>query len=259
MTITRTRANVLPATTGSDNGDFRIKRAILAFALLAAACASANPPLPDLPLTPPGKAANFDEAIAAFEASDKAAAPPTCTTLFVGSSSIRFWRSLAEDFPTRAVINRGFGGSTVWEVNHYFSRIVAPYRPREIVFYAGENDLNAGRTPDDAFADFVAFMRLKEQTLGTTPVWFISAKPSKLRLGQMAQQTAFNDKVRALADARDDLAYIDIVPAMHKADGSLKDIFVEDDLHMTPEGYALWTPIVNDALDAGQPARAPGC
>ena len=64
---------------------------------------------------------------------------------------------------------------------------------------------------------------------------------------------------KALADARDDLAYIDIVPAMLKPDGTPKDIFVEDNLHMTPAGYALWTPIVDAALDAGQPAKAPGC
>ena len=65
--------------------------------------------------------------------------------------------------------------------------------------------------------------------------------------------------MKALADQRDDLAYIDIVPAMLKPDGSPKDIYVADNLHMTPGGYALWTPIVDAALDAGQSAKAPGC
>ena len=65
--------------------------------------------------------------------------------------------------------------------------------------------------------------------------------------------------MKALADQRGDLAYIDIVPGMLKADGTPKDIFVADDLHMTPEGYAIWTPIVDAALDAGQSAKAPGC
>jgi lysophospholipase L1-like esterase len=227
-------------------------------ALLLSACAT-HVALPDLALAPPGKAPAFDEAVAAFAETDRAAMPPTCATLFVGSSSIRFWRTLKEDFPDRTVINRGFGGSTVWEVDHYFDRVVAPYKPKEIVFYAGENDINAGRTPEEAYADFVQFMRLKEQKLGATPVWFISAKPSKLRRDQIPEQAAFNDKVKALADARDDLAYIDIVRVMMKADGTPKDIFVEDDLHMTPEGYALWTPVVDAALDAGQSAKAPGC
>ena len=229
------------------------------FALVLLSACATHAALPDLAQSPPGKTPAFDAAIAAFEEADRSAMPPGCATLFVGASSIRFWRSLKEDFPDRTVINRGFGGSTIWEVDHYFDRVVVPYRPKEIVFYAGENDLSAGRTPDEAYADFVQFMRLKEKALGATPVWFISAKPSKLRFDQLGKQSALNAKVRVLADMRDDLAYIDVVPAMRKPDGTPKDIFVEDNLHMTPEGYALWTPLVDAALDAGQSAKAPGC
>ena len=237
-----------------------MKRLVAAFALLAAsACATTNAGLPDVAQTPPPRVAGFADAIAAFETADKAAPPTKCATLFVGSSSIRFWRTLAEDFPGRTVINRGFGGSTVWEVDHYFDRIVATYRPKEIVFYAGDNDINAGRTPDAVYADFIHFMRLKEKALGATPVWFIAAKPSKSRIEQLGRQAELNVKVKALADARDDLTFIDVVPAMMKPDGTPKDIFVADNLHMTPEGYALWTPLVNAALNTGQPAKAPGC
>jgi lysophospholipase L1-like esterase len=221
------------------------------------ACTIAPEPLPVQ--TPPPSAARFDEAIAAFEAADKTAMPPKCATLFVGSSSIRFWRTLEDDFPDRIVINRGFGGSTVWEVDHYFDRVVTPYRPKEIVFYAGENDIDAGRTPEAVYADFAAFMALKEKALGRTPVWFIAVKPSKSRVEQMGRQAELNAKVKALADRRDDLAFIDVVPVMLKPDGTPKDIFLADNLHLTPEGYALWTPLVDDALDAGQEAKAPYC
>ena len=236
-----------------------MKRLLASLALLASACATTTP-LPDLAQTPTATAPRFDDAIAAFEAADKQAPPPKCATLFVGASSIRFWKSLKEDFPDRTVINRGFGGSTVWEVDHYFDRVVKPYHPKEIVFYAGENDLWIDkRTPDQIYADFVQFMRLKEKSLGATPVWYISAKPSKQRFEQLSLQADLNAKVKALADQRDDLAFIDVVPAMLKSDGTPKDIYVADNLHMTPEGYAIWTPIVDAALDAGHPAKAPGC
>jgi len=201
----------------------------------------------------------FEPEIAAFESADRIAAPKRCATLFVGSSSIRFWSSLSEDFPNRSVINRGFGGSTIAEVADYFDRIVAPYTPSAIVFYAGENDIAAGRSPEDAFADFERFMKRKDERLGTTPVWFISAKPSKLRLSQIGRQSALNQRVEALARVREDLAYIDVASAMLRADGTPMDLFVADDLHMTPAGYAIWTPIVESALRAGQQARAPGC
>jgi lysophospholipase L1-like esterase len=236
-----------------------MKRLLASLAVLATSACATQAPLPDIAQTPPPKAPAFDAAIAAFEAEDRATPPPACAVLFVGSSSIRFWKSLKEDFPDRTVINRGFGGSSVWEVDAYFDRVVAPYHPKEIVFYAGENDISFGRTPQDAYADFVQFMRLKEHALGATPVWFVSAKPSKLRLAELPKQAAFNALVKSLADTRDDLAYIDVVTPMLKPDGSPKDIYVADNLHMTPEGYAIWTPIVNAALDAGQKAKAPGC
>lgn len=201
------------------------------------------------------------QAVAAFEKADKEATPPTCAYLFVGSSTVRFWSSLKEDFPKRTVINRGFGGSTIWEIDALFDRVVAPYHPKAIVFYAGDNDLamNPPRSPDQVYNDFAAFMAMKDNKLGKTPVWFISVKPSKLRWEMQAQMTEVNKKVKALADKRDDLAYIDIVPAMLKPDGTPKDIFRDDRLHMTPEGYKLWTPIVEKALAEGQKAKAPGC
>jgi lysophospholipase L1-like esterase len=205
------------------------------------------------------QAGRFDAEIAAFERADGLSAPPRCAMLFVGSSSIRLWKTLEQDFPARTVINRGFGGSTIAEAADYFDRIIRPYKPAGIVFYSGENDLAAGRAPEQAFADFERFMALKSEHLGATPVWFISSKPSKLRFAQIGEQRRLNGLVAGLADSRDDLAYIDVAGAMLKPDGSPKDLFVSDDLHMTAEGYAIWTPIVEAALKAGQSARAPGC
>lgn len=226
----------------------------LAFGLLVllAACATPDPPQ----AAAPGR---FDDAIAAFETQDAAARPAPCAVLFVGSSSIRFWSTLERDFPDRRVLNRGFGGSTIADVNQYFDRVVTPYRPSAIVFYAGENDLNAGRSPAEAAGDFETFMKLKRRALGGAPVWFISVKPSKARFTQLAQQTDLNRRIIAMADRRPDLAYIDVSAAMLRADGLPKDIFVADELHMNPDGYALWTPIVERALAAGQDSKAPGC
>ena len=94
---------------------------------------------------PPG--APFRDEILRFAQQDRESPPPHCALLFVGSSSIRLWSSLAEDMAPLPVINRGFGGSTISQSNLYLDRIVAPYHPRAIVFYAGENDLDAGQVP----------------------------------------------------------------------------------------------------------------
>ena len=187
--------------------------------------------------------------IEAFAAQDRAAPPKACTLVFTGSSSVRFWRTLSEDMAPIPVINRGFGGSQISDVNFYFDRLVGPYHPRAIFFYAGENDLHAGKAGAQVVADFERFMALKTAKLGATPVYFISLKPSKARWAQKVDQDAVNAKIRAMASARAHLDYVDVVPTMLLADGTPKDIFIADGLHMTPAGYALWTAVVRPVAE----------
>lgn len=219
----------------------------LALALVVAALSA---PAFAQPAAAPKGPERFAPEIAAFAAADREHMPPPCEILFTGSSSIRFWKSLAADMAPIPVINRGFGGSTIADVDYYFDKVVAPYRPRAIVFYAGENDLAAGEAPKDVAADFVRFMGLKDKALGAaTPVYFISLKPSKLRWAQREQQAQVNAEIRALAARRRDLHFVDVVPAMLD-DGKPKDIYVADGLHMTPQGYALWTGVVRPVVEA---------
>jgi lysophospholipase L1-like esterase len=230
----------------------RLARYVFAAVLAFAAPALAQPQ----PSTAPGPE-RFAPEIEAFAAADRAQPPKPCGVLFVGSSSIRFWKTLAADMAPYAVVNRGFGGSTIADVNYYFGQVVAPYRPRAIVFYAGENDLAAGKTPAAVAADFDRFMNLKTAALGPAPVYFITAKPSKLRFAQLDRQKALNDAVRAMAARRGDLQVIDVVGAMLQ-DGKPKDIYVADGLHMTPDGYAIWTRLVRPVVER-EANRAAAC
>jgi lysophospholipase L1-like esterase len=199
----------------------------------------------------------FAEEIDRFVAADKARPPAKCQVLFVGDSSIRLWTSLAEDMAPVAVINRGFGGSQIPHINRYFNTIVRPYAPRAIVFYAGENDLGVGKTPDAVYAHFKHFMALKTKRLGETPVFFISVNPSKALFDQLAVQRAFNAKVAGLAAERDDLAYIDVVTPMLEGGRPRNDIYIDDGLHLNAKGYAIWKQVVGDALRAGGVDRLP--
>jgi len=219
-------------------------------AFLASACAPVAPAA--LTSLPPVEtlAANapFRDEIVKFAEQDRESPPPSCPVLFVGSSSIRLWTSLAQDMAPLPVINRGFGGSKISEVNSYFDRIVTPYRPRAIVFYAGENNIDANEAPEAVAEQFRQFMALKRQRLGKTPVFYISAKPSKLRFNQFARQTELNNAVRSFVASSSDLTYIDVVAPM-LVNGQPRDIYVQDGLHMSPAGYAIWTGLVREALD----------
>jgi lysophospholipase L1-like esterase len=191
--------------------------------------------------------APFAAEIARFIEADRAAPPAPCQILFLGSSSIVLWKTLATDMAPLPVINRGFGGSQIPEVSYWFDKIVAPYHSRAIVFYAGENDIAEGKTPEQVAADFDAFMSRKTRALGKVPVYFISLKPSKLRFEQLERQSRVNEKIRRRARERADLRFIDIVPLMLE-NGRPKDLYMPDNLHMRPEGYALWTEAVRAAL-----------
>jgi GDSL-like Lipase/Acylhydrolase family len=199
----------------------------------------------------------FQAEIEQFVQADKVAPPAPCQVLFVGSSSIVEWTTLVRDMAPLPVINRGFGGAHIEHINYWFDKIVAPYRPRAIVFYAGENDLDAGESVRDVVADFAKFMERKTAVLGQIPVYFVSLKPSKLRFTEFARQNEVNKAIRQMSARRSDLQYIDVVAPMLEA-GKPKDLFLQDRLHMTADGYAIWTRLIRAALlfDAAADERA---
>lgn len=222
----------------------------------AAAQPAATPAPAPTPTPTPTGPQRFAAQIEAFGVADAAGTPMApCPVVLVGSSSARFWRTVSWDLAPLPVINRGFGGSQIPDVNYYFDQTVGRYHPRAILFYAGDNDINAGRTPAQVVADFERFLALKDARLPSgTPVYFIAVKPSKRRWSQMAAQTEVNEAIKALAARRGDLIYIDVVAPM-LLNGAPREIFVADGLHMTPAGYEIWTSAAKPVLTAG-PMRA---
>ena len=195
-------------------------------------------------------AAPFEKEILAFEAADKTNPPPTSATLFIGSSSIRLWTTLAEDFPKHRVINRGFGGSQIIDSVRYARRIVLPYKPRLVVLYAGGNDINAGKTPEQVAADYRAFVKTVHDALPATRIAYISIAPNPARWAQVDHVRAANALIEAHTRTDKRLAFINVFPKMLGEDGQpLPEIFSADRLHMNPKGYELWRGIVGSILD----------
>jgi lysophospholipase L1-like esterase len=183
----------------------------------------------------------FEAEIRAFEAADRANPPPLGGIVFIGSSSIRNWTSVAADFPGVPVLNRGFGGSTLADVVYYAGRILLPYRPRLVVLYAGDNDLAMGRTPERVVADYQAFIARVRSALPIARVVFVSIKPSPSRRTFIPRMREANERIRAII-ARDSLqAYVDVfTPMLDGAGQPRPELFMADSLHMTRAGYLLW-------------------
>ena len=191
----------------------------------------------------------WEEAIKAFEHSDKTNPPPTGAILFIGSSSIRFWKTLAQDFPGHQVINRGFGGSHIIDSVVYADRIVTPYRPKMILFYAGGNDINSGKTPEQVLGDFCAFVAKVHATLPETRMAYISIAPNPAPWAQVDRVKAANRLIENFTKTSPRLKFIDVFPKMLGENGQPRpDIFLEDRLHMNAKGYELWTSVISNHL-----------
>ena len=182
----------------------------------------------------------WEKDVAAFEAADRTNPPPKDATLFVGSSTIVRWTTLQEDFPNQRVINRGFGGNQIVDSTHFADRMIVPYRPRRIFLRAGGNDLHAGKSPEQVFQDFKDFVATIHAKLPNTEIVYISLAPSIARWEEREATKKLNALVEDYVKKGRRLKYIETYDTTLDAKGQPRpELFVEDKLHFSPEGYKL--------------------
>jgi lysophospholipase L1-like esterase len=195
----------------------------------------------------------WEQEIAAFEKADKLLMPAQDGVLFLGSSSIRLWNNAAKDFPDLHVINRGFGGSTIADSTYFAPRIVFPYQPRTIVFYAGDNDIAEGKTAGEVARDFRVFAVTVRRFLPQTRIIFIAIKPSPAREKFKPTQEEANKRIREWGETFGNFAYADIWTPMLTPTGAYRpELYQADKLHMTPAGYKIWREVLYPLLHGGR-------
>ncbi len=191
----------------------------------------------------------WEPEIAAFEQRDRTNPPPIGGLLFLGSSTIRMWTTLAEDFPVQPVINRGFGGSEIVDSTHFAERIVFPYKPRMILFRAGGNDLWNGKPPEQVFADYQAFVATVHGRLPATEIVWISWSPTPARWRQADKEKQLNRLVEDFSRSTPHLGYIETYDMVLDAKGhTRRELFLDDQLHFNKAGYALLAERVRPLL-----------
>lgn len=186
----------------------------------------------------------WEKEIAALEAAAVTNRPPPGCIILVGSSSIKRWQTLAQDFPGRPVFNHGFGGSQLADSVNFADRIVIPFQPRQVVIYAGGNDLNAKKEPEVVFGDFVALATKIRAALPEARIAYIASAPNLKRWEQVENVKRLNQLAAAYC-RRHALDFINVFPLMLGPDGHPKpDIYVADGLHMNEQGYVIWREAV---------------
>lgn len=170
--------------------------------------------------------------------------------LFAGSSTFTMWSSLKTDFPNSKVLNRAFGGSMMTDLLYFFNQVVAPYSPRQVVLYEGDNDLyGTTKTPEQFMDDVIAMIRLINIYYPNAKILLVSIKPSPSRASAFAKYQAANLLMKNYADKFDYIDYVDTWSPMLKQDGTPNEtLFGSDMLHMNASGYALWKSILEPLL-----------
>ena len=205
---------------------------------------------PSMPAADATKGLPWEQAFARFADDDASHPHPAGGGLFVGSSSIRLWSDLQEQFKDLpVVINRGFGGSQLSDCVKNLNRLVTRYRPSTVLVYAGDNDLAAGTTPAEVLHRFAAFVDGVHRELPDTRIAYISIKPSPLRISLMPQIKETNALIRDYAADLDKVAFIDVYTPMLDSSGKPRaELFRADSLHLNADGYALWKRVIGPHL-----------
>ncbi len=216
----------------------------ISVAALASCQFGARPalPLPPPPVIPEGE--DPTRWSAALEAFDQEAVDLDRPVVFVGSSSIRLWSTLEDDMAPVPVLNRGYGGSKIFDTIYWADRLVARHDPTVIVAFTGTNDIkgDSPRTAEwvaDRFDELVARFR----ALGCdAPLVYIAISPTPSRAEHLAVVLETNRMIRERCSLDDDLHFVDTASPLLDAEGQPDPSwFVKDRLHLNAEGYAAWT------------------
>ena len=194
----------------------------------------------------------FQEEINVFIKKDSIAMPADNSILFVGSSSFNYWKDISNYFPGYAIINRGFGGSSLTDIIHFNQETILKYKPKQIYIYCGENDIAASDTitPQIVFERFKTLYTIIRNHLGNKiPIMYVSIKPSVARWSMEDKFVTANSLIRNFINKQKQTQFLDVHSAMLDKNGEVfKDIFIADNLHMNAKGYAIWQKIIAPTL-----------
>ncbi len=211
---------------------------IIFFLSVVALCAKAQKEIP------------FENEVKEFEKLDSIQAPPKNPILFIGSSSFTYWSHLKECFPGYPVLNRAFGGSTLEDQIYYFNRIVPKYHPKQVMIYCGENDFAYNDTLSvntvvNRFKKLFTMIRASDKNIFVT---YVSLKPSPSRNKLFAKYEEGNMNIELFLKHQKRTSFIDVYHLMMQNGKPIKEIFIQDSLHMNQKGYELWAKALKPYL-----------
>lgn len=210
-------------------------------------------PASAVPSSTAPRASRWAEEIATYEKLDRESPPAPDGVVLLGSSNIRMWNTLADDFPGMNVINRGVGGCLLVELTEFAPRLVAAAKPRVIVVAAGTNDVDAGTGTAEIRAAFERLVVSLRRDHPAATIVFLAIAPTVKRWEQLDRQREANAAVEDFIEGSGDanLAYFDANAAFLGPDGKpAAECFLDDMQHPSTIGNARRAELMRPVLKA---------
>lgn len=170
--------------------------------------------------------------------------------VFYGSSSLRLWETIEQDFPGHDILNLAFGGSTIDYCSYYFDRLIKPSNIKSFVFYAGDNDIGHGKSATQVFDSFLILYNKFRESFTDTKFTFVSIKPSIERAKFINRIQKANKLIKEFLEREPNTFYLNVHDQMLNGDKLAKpELYTEDELHMSEKGYELWKEVFLENAD----------
>ena len=203
----------------------------------------------------------WEDEIKKLEVLDKKETYSNQAVLFIGSSSIRLWKSIEEDLDTYEPIKRGYGGAHYYDIIHFTNRLVSPHKVKAIAIFVAnditgkENGINNQTVNRDLSPKevlrLVKFVTKEiRKSNEKVPIFFIETTPTSKRWKVWDKISKANDLIENYTSKYENLYYINTRSFYIGSDGMPNDsLFVKDKLHLNREGYKLWGKIIKENFD----------
>lgn len=191
--------------------------------------------------------------------------------LFYGSSGFTRWkpfwgnRALEDDIRMKdgspAAVNHGMGGSTAEDLLYYYDRAVRPWEPRALVLRVWPNDFRQGYSAYEIMFLCSRILAYARADFPGIKLYACDAAPQKRSIGSehfLSNAKQFNALLKDYCDNYEDTTYLChcAFPGFFADPADVgdyfkvrQDIYINDGVHFTQEGYDIYRDFFLQALD----------
>ena len=168
--------------------------------------------------------------------------------VFYGSSTIRLWKGMKNDFKGLNVINLGFGGALIKDLSKNFSRLFRKIKPSVIVLYLGGNDLTLGYSAEKIVKKIRKFLELVFKNYPNIKIINMSIKPSFERINDIKKIEKINSLMTAESSRNKNLIQLNFYEKIINKGVINQSLYLRDGLHFNDLGYKILVNEVGLAL-----------